>query len=87
LPTLEAIQVGKGEYGTVAAAFELTNQTDADLTDLRVGVVCRDAGGTIGGGASDYPSLVAAGQTIRLDVDVTTSGRPDACTAYPNYDV
>jgi hypothetical protein len=87
LPTLEATQVGKGEYGTVAAAFELTNQTDADLTDLRVGVVCRDAGGTIVGGASDYPSLVAAGQTIRLDVDVTTSGVPDACTAYPNYDV
>lgn len=87
LPTLEATEVGEGQYGAVTATFELTNETDADLTDLRVGVVCRDAGGTINGGASNYPSLVAVGQTVRLDVDVTTSGVPETCTAYPNYGV
>jgi hypothetical protein len=85
LPTLDATEVGEGEYGGVTATFELTNETDTDLEDLRVGVVCRDASGTINGGASDYPSLVAAGQTIRLGVDVETSGVPATCKAYPNY--
>lgn len=68
-----------------SSTFELTNEMDADLEDLRVGVVCRDAGGTIVGGGSGYPSLVAAGQTIRLTVPVRTSGSPATCTAHPNY--
>lgn len=86
LPQIDALEVKKDQYGGVTAAFEYTNETDANLEDMRVGVVCRDAAGTIVGGESTYPDLVAAGQTIRLDVDIyNVTGVPDSCKAYLNY--
>lgn len=86
LTTLQSKAIEKAQYGSGhAATFEITNETDAALEDIRVGVVCYDANDNIIGGASEYPSLVAPGKTIRLDVSVTTSGEPANCKAFPNY--
>ena len=87
LDTIESKSIGKGEYGDTTAVFEFTNSTKEDLEGLRIGIVCLDGADKIIGGASEYPELVAAGKTIRLDVSVTTTGTPDTCTAYPNYEV
>lgn len=87
LEAVPSTKVAKGEYGEVVATFELSNKGSDDLTDPRIGVVCYDSAKKIIGGSSEYPSLVAAGKTIRLDVDVTTTGTPANCMAYPNYDV
>jgi hypothetical protein len=87
LDTIESKSIGKGEYGDTTAVFEFTNTTREDLEDLRIGIVCRDQADKIIGGASEYPELVEAGKTIRLDVSVTTTGTPATCRAYPNYEV
>jgi hypothetical protein len=85
LPTLESEQIGETPFKGTTATFTFTNNTAQDLTDLRVGVACYDAAQTIIGGGFDYPSLVAAGQAIRIDAKVTTSGNPQHCRAFPSY--
>lgn len=86
LPALQSKAIKKEKYGNgYSATFEMTNDTDAALEDARIGVVCYDATEKIIGGASEYPNLVAPGKTIRLDVSVTTSGKPANCKALPSY--
>jgi hypothetical protein len=85
LPVLESTGVTANEYGGFTASFLLTNGTAGDLTDPRVGVVCYDSGGTIIGGTSLFPELVAAGKTVRIDPRVVVSGEPTTCKAFPNY--
>lgn len=75
----------KEEYGTYKAAFEITNQSDEPMKEMRVGVVCRDRSNAIIGGGSDYPDLIAAGGKAVSEVDVTVSSKPESCIAYPNY--
>ena len=87
LPTLNAAQVKKGEYGGWTATFAFQNTTSSALKDMRVGIACYNKAGSINGGSSEYPSLAPAGATIRIDSDVTTSGMPATCKAFPNYDV
>lgn len=87
LAPIKSKSVQKNEYGSRTAVFEFTNSSDEDLSSPRVGVVCYDAAGKIVGGASEYPDLVAAGKTIRIDSDVTVSGTPSSCKAFPSYDV
>ena len=77
----------KNEYGASTAVFEFTNSSDEDLSSPRIGIVCYDAAGKIVGGSSEYPDLVAAGKTVRIDSDVTVSGIPASCKAFPSYDV
>ena len=85
LASVETTTIGDDADGSTTATFELTNSGSEDLKDLRVGVVCYDADQAIIGGTSEYPDLVAAGKTVRIDADVVTSGTPASCTAYPNY--
>jgi hypothetical protein len=87
LPKLKSAEVKKSEYGGWTASFAFKNTTEGALKDMRVGIVCYDKAGSIIGGSSEYPSLAAPGATIRIDSDVTTSGMPADCTAFPNYDV
>lgn len=83
---IKASSIKKEQYGTgYAAVFQLKNAGTEPLEDARVGIVCYSASGKINGGGSDYPSLIAPGKTVRLSVDVTTSGKPADCTALPNY--
>lgn len=83
---IKASTIKKQQYGTgYTAVFQLRNADTEPLEDARVGIVCYSASGKINGGGSDYPSLIAPGKTIRLSVDVTTSGKPANCTAFPNY--
>lgn len=84
LPILEATEVTQGG-SSYTASFEFTNETAADIENLRVGVVCYDATGQINGGGSDYPNLAPAGGTIAFDASVTVSGQPDSCKAHLNY--
>lgn len=85
LEPVEARELRPGEFGGTTAVFEIANPTAADIDGARVGMVCRDAGGTVIGGTSEYPNLIAAGKTVLVESDVATSGEPDTCTAYPNY--
>ena len=85
LPILKSDEIGADPYGGFTAAFTFTNNTPKDLKDLRVGVVCYDAAGTIIGGASEYPSLVAAAKPIRIDAKLTVSSKPTVCKAFPNH--
>lgn len=88
LATLQSKAIRKEKYGNgYSATFEMTNDTDAALEGTRIGVVCYDANAKIIGGASEYPNLVAPDKTIRLDVSVTTSGKPVDCEAFPSYGV
>ena len=87
LPVLEATAIKKGEFGGFTASFGFTNETDVDLENLRVGVVCYDAAGKIMGGTSTYPELAPAGKTIRIDADPTVATKPASCKAFMNYDV
>lgn len=87
LPVLESTEVVKGQFSDWSAAFGFTNDTDQDLKNLRVGVVCYDAAGTIIGGTSTYPELAPAGKTIRIASDPTVSAKPTSCKAFVNYDV
>ena len=85
LEPVEARELRPGEFGGTTAVFEVTNPTGEDLDGARVGIVCRDAGGTVIGGTSEYPNLIAAGKTVLVESDLATSGEPATCTAYPNY--
>lgn len=84
LPVVEGVIV-KDQYNGWVAKFELGNATDQPLNGLRVGVICRNDAGKVIGGASEYPDLIAAGSKVLVEADVTTSGKPATCTAYPNH--
>lgn len=85
LPAVDTTEITPGQYGKTTAVFTLKNDTGADLKSARVGVACTDAAGKIIGGGSEYPELIAAGQSYRLEAGVIVSGTPSRCTAYPNY--
>lgn len=86
LPVLEATEIQEPSPGRYTASFAFTNETDSDLEDLRVGVVCYDEAMEIIGGESTYPSVAPAGNTIRIDAEyLTVSGTPASCDAYMNY--
>lgn len=86
LPVMESDEIRPNQYGGFIAAFTFTNDTEQDLTDLRVGVVCYDAAGAIIGGSAVYPNLAPVGKPIRIETTtLTVSGEPKACKAYPNY--
>ena len=88
LPTIDATDVSTEVFEdtiTATAVFELTNSTDADLENPRVGVVCRDSAGTLVGGSGVYPSTIRAGQAARLEPSLWVSAEPEVCTAYPTY--
>ncbi len=87
LSEIKSTEVKKQEYGSgYTAIFQMKNVSPEPLKDTRVGVVCYSSSGKIIGGASEYPNLIAPGKTVRLSVDVTTAGKPESCTAFPNYD-
>lgn len=79
-----ATKVVKNEYGTFDAAYEVVNPGATPLKEVRIGVICFNAGNTIIGGGQDYPSLIPPSGKIRVDTDVITNGKPAACTAYPS---
>jgi hypothetical protein len=81
---LDATEINKGEFSDYKASFAFTNETDADLKNLRVGVPCYDASGKIIDGTSEYPELAPTGKTIRIDADPTVSGKPAPCKAFVN---
>lgn len=87
LPVLDASEVKANEYGGFSTVFELTNESGADLEDLRVGVVCYDASNKIIGGTSTYPSLAPAGKTIRIEADPIVSTDPASCKAFLGHGV
>lgn len=84
LPILKSTQVKKVRFQGTTASFAFKNDSDTDLKHLRVGVVCYK-GGRIIGGKSTYPDLAPAHQTIRIDTDVVTTGKPKTCKAFLNY--
>ncbi|MET0433642.1 MAG: hypothetical protein ABW025_05695 [Cellulomonas sp.] len=68
--------------------FALQNGTTEDWTDLRVGIICRDAAGTVVGGGSAFPPLVAAGQPYLLsDSLIISTAATATCTAYPQVQI
>ncbi|CAJ1506368.1 serine/threonine-protein kinase [[Mycobacterium] kokjensenii] len=86
LPMLNAESITKNATGKWTPVFTFTNSTAEDLVDLRIGVVCYDATGSIIGGGSEYPKLVAAGKSIRIEPNrIVTSGEPTSCKALLNY--
>jgi hypothetical protein len=88
LPVLDSESIIENpDGGGELAAFTFTNPTDEDLSGLRITVACYDAAGKIIGGGYDYPNLVAAGKSIRIDADVITGVAPSSCRAFPNYEV
>lgn len=85
LDPADAREIRPGQFGGTTAVFEIANPTATDLDGARIGIVCRDAGGAVIGGTSEYPNLIAAGKTVLVESDIATSGAPATCTAYPNY--
>lgn len=86
LPVLETTDITGDRSGGYTASFDFTNETGADLTDLRVGVACYDTRGAIIGGTSIYPELAPAGKTIRVDAEyLVASETPTSCKAFVNY--
>lgn len=86
LPVLETTNVSEAPYGGYTASFEYINETGADLRDLRIGVACYDAAGSIIGGASIFPPLAPAGKTIRIEAEyLVVSESPASCKAFLNY--
>jgi hypothetical protein len=87
LPVLESTEIKKGEFSDYTVSFAFTNESDADLENLRVGVVCYDAAQKIVGGTTTYPELAPVAKTIRIDADPTLSEKPATCKGFVNYDV
>lgn len=85
MPVLDATEIKKGEFSDYTVAFGFTNDTDADLKDLRIGVVCYDPAKKIIGGTSTYPDVAPAGKTIRIEADPTVSEKPASCKGFVNY--
>lgn len=85
LEQVDSREVRADQYGGTTAVFELTNPSESNLEDLRLGVVCYDAEGSIIGGTSEYPNLIAAQKSVLLESTVLTSVEPSKCVAYPNY--
>jgi len=85
LPVLKSTEVRKSKYEGTTASFAFKNNSDTDLENLRVGVVCYDKAGRIIGGQASYPDLAPARQTIRIDTQVVTSHKPKLCKAFPSY--
>ena len=67
------------------ASFVLTNDSDGNWEGVRVGIVCRDASGSVTGGGSAFPQLVPAGsQSVERVSFLIKSDSTKQCTAYPN---
>lgn len=66
------------------ATFVVENPSAENWEDLRIGVVCRNGSGIVGGGSA-YPSLVPAGSESMVDTYLISSEYPASCTAYPNH--
>lgn len=76
------VTVGKDEFGSVTASFEITNTTAEPVQSLRVGIICLDSGGKIIGGTSEFPDLPPSG-AARVDTSgLIVSGTPAKCEAY-----
>lgn len=73
--------IGTDEFGAPQVAFELTNPLPEPLSSPRVGIVCRDEGGAIIGGGTEYPEVIPADGTIRVDPYLIVTSTPDTCTA------
>lgn len=65
------------------ADFSMQDSMSRPIRDASVAVVCYSSGTIIGG--ADYPTLIGVNRPSRLSVAVTTTGRPESCTAHPNY--
>ncbi|MDF2826722.1 MAG: hypothetical protein K0R01_5 [Mycobacterium sp.] len=69
-----------------AASFVVTNTTSEDWGDLRIGVICKDAAGTVVGGGSAFPSGIPAGGEYMVssnDAMLMFADAATTCTAYP----
>lgn len=85
LAAVTSTEIRPGVYGGYTAVFDLQNPTTTDLTSPRVGIVCYDQEDKIIGGKGEFPNLIAAGKSILLESDVTTSGMPARCVAHTSY--
>jgi hypothetical protein len=86
LPVLEATEIRKSRSEGYTVSFGFTNESDEDLSSLRVGAVCYDATGKVVGGDTTYPDSVPVGRAIRIDVDyLVVSAEPASCKAFLNY--
>lgn len=84
LPELTTKQT-RAEYGSTTAVFTLTNPTNEQLSSPRIGALCRDKASRIIGGGFDFPDLVPAAGTIKVDVDVQVGDtKPASCEATVN---
>lgn len=80
---VDNVTVGQDEFGEPQVSFEITNPTSEPLQNPRIGVVCLNAAGDVIGGTSEFPTLVPANGTIRVDtLSLITSGQPAVCEVY-----
>lgn len=84
LPVLEADEIRPGTWSGVAATFMFTNETEKDLDNMKVDVVCYDQADKINGGEFTFKNA-PAGRTIRIDVEVPTAVDARSCKAFLNY--
>ena len=76
--------MSKDDFGGYEGWFEVMNPTAGNLIDLRIGVACYNKNGDIIGGTAVYPELVPANGKIKATTtNLTVSGKPDTCTAFP----
>ena len=88
LPVLDATEIRKSQSEGYKVSFGFTNESDQDLSDLRVAAVCYDKAGKMVGGDTTYPDSAPPGRAIRIDLDyVLVSAEPASCKAFLNYPV
>lgn len=82
--TAGPVKVSKDDFGGYEGWFEVMNPTAGKLIDLRIGVACYNKTGDIIGGTAVYPELVPANGKIKATTtNLTVSGKPHTCKAFP----
>jgi hypothetical protein len=80
------VTIGQDTFGGPTAEAQLTNPSDEQIPNARVGVSCFDQEGVIIAGGSEYPDVVPANGKVKVSARLLVSGTPDHCeiTAQPS---
>ena len=71
--------IGEDKYGQPTAEAIITNPSNQQVKQARIGIACFNDKGDIIGGGSNYPDLIPPGGKVKVDASVQVSQKPARC--------
>lgn len=69
-------------YGAKHVTFELSNSLSEPIQSPHLSIACYNASKQIIGGGFDFPEMVPASRTVKVETPVNLSGDPESCTVF-----